>query len=276
MPKWPKGTVCKTVIRRFESGRHLQSSLSIMAPRRQLAERPVTALGVIAPPPINIQSPAFEGSLAMLFQCVRDQRIDLLGVPLYPVCEAYFEYLLLSESPNLDEAAAALTALAYLLERKAWLLLPSPEPEPESAEPMQLPESSITDYDLAIGALLAWHAERSLMFFRSPGSGPSPYEFPYELESVSSQDLALAFERLLRRADSAIFEPPTRARRSLSEQIGIVLRAIDGTWRTLGELVTGRFSRADAVYWFLALLELIRVGQVSAKLDGDLVLFCRA
>ena len=75
--------------------------------------------GVIAPPPIQVECPKFSGSLAMLFACVRDRKVELLDVPLFPICEAYFAYLMESDWANLDEAASALAALAYLLERKA-------------------------------------------------------------------------------------------------------------------------------------------------------------
>src|SRR5262249_39524687 len=77
----------------------------------------VAGLGLVAPPPIHIQAPTFEGSLATLLRCVRDNKVKLLDVPLLPVCEAYFEYLVQTNLADLDEAAAALLALAYLLER---------------------------------------------------------------------------------------------------------------------------------------------------------------
>src|ERR1051326_3802442 len=94
------------------------------APARPAARKPkkhdeaVTALGVIAPPPISVESPHFSGSLAALFACVKERKVDLLDVPLMPVCEAYFLYLFEAAVKDLDEAAAALVALAYLLERK--------------------------------------------------------------------------------------------------------------------------------------------------------------
>src|SRR4051812_16701440 len=107
-----------------------------MALRQELAERTAaaTALGGIAPPPIHVTTPTFDGSLGTLFRCVREHKVQLLDVPLFPICEAYFIYLLKAELKDLDEAAAALAALAYLLERKAWALLPVEEPEPDMDE----------------------------------------------------------------------------------------------------------------------------------------------
>src|SRR5688572_16813706 len=109
----------------------------LMAPRTDALIRPtpssakaqekLSPLGIVAPPEIHVESPRFTGSLATLFACVRERKVDLLDVPLYPICDAYFSYLAGAPIENLDEAAAALAALAYLLERKAWALLPCDE-----------------------------------------------------------------------------------------------------------------------------------------------------
>jgi segregation and condensation protein A len=246
-----------------------------MAPRVELAERKdrVTALGVVSPPPIHITTPTFDGSLATLFACVRDHKVDLLGVPLFPICEAYFAYMLNTEVRDLDEAAAALVALSYLLERKAWMLLPVPDPEPEFDEPMDAIDPSIQEFSLAIDALRLWYTERSMLFFRSPEAGPDPYELPYTLANVSVGDLALAFERMMKRASPEPLEPLAKPKRSLQEQMKAVLLAVGTEWKSLEQLVAEPFTRNEAVYWFLALLELIRLGKVAARVQGDEVQF---
>jgi chromatin segregation and condensation protein Rec8/ScpA/Scc1 (kleisin family) len=166
---------------------------------------------------------------------------------------------------NLDEAAAALSALAYLLERKAWLLLPAPDPEPEYEEPYEAPDPTSHEYRAAITALSIWREERDQLFFRSPDAGPDPYELPYTLINVTPTDLARAFERLLRKAVPDEFEPLGRPRKSLEDQMTVVLATLTDEWRSLEALVIEPFTRSEAVYWFLALLELIRLGQVRAR-----------
>ena len=176
-----------------------------MAPRsnsKLLSVEPaISPLGVVAPPPIHVTSAAFEGSLATLFNCVREHKVELLNIPLAPICEAYFAYILSAPETGLDEAAAALVALAYLLERKAWLLLPTPEPEPDEFDALEPIEPTVHEFTAAIEALRIWHAERESLFFRSPEAGPNAYELPYEMEEVSAADLARAFARLMARAE---------------------------------------------------------------------------
>jgi segregation and condensation protein A len=249
-----------------------------MAPRRETAllpEERVTALGVVSPPPIHVDAPAFNGSLAMLFQCVKNRKVDLLDVPLAPICEAYFAYLMQAAVRDLDEAAAALLALAYLLERKAWMLLPVENPEPEADEAMELPEPTTYEYAAAIEALRVWEEERSRRFFRPAEAGPDPYELPFVLGNVSVTDLAIAFEKLLRKANPEPMAPLSKPRKSLADQMSLVLKAVGAAWQSLEGLIEEPFTRNDAVYWFLALLELIRLGQVAVRLHGDEVQFAR-
>ncbi len=237
----------------------------------------VTALGIIAPPPIRVTTPTFDGSLANLFQCVRERRIELRDVPLLPICEAYFEYLLASPTIHLEEAAAALTALAYLLERKAWAILLSWEQAEIGIEgALELPEPTVNEFDVAIEALVQWQQERSRQFFRTTGGGPDPYEVPYVLDEVALPDLARAFERLLARASPEPIESLARPRKSLAEGMAAVLLALSATPRRLEDLLRPPYTRSDAVLWFLALLELIRLGRVLVTtLDGE-ALFAQA
>lgn len=240
------------------------------------AESPTfTGLGVVAPPPILIQTPTFEGSLATLFRCVRDQKVDLMTIPLEPVCESYFLYLIQSEHTELDEAAAALAVLAYLLERKAWGLLPVEEMEPEYEEALVLPDPSAYEFAEVIDVLKIWQDERSKLFFRSPEAESNVYEVPYTVGDITVGDLARAFERLLRRAQPDSIELLSKPRKSLQEQMRVVLIALTKEYRPIESLFVGTYTRSDAVYWFLALLELIRLKQAGVRVEEDQVLFAK-
>jgi segregation and condensation protein A len=243
--------------------------------RKGRADEQVSALGVVAPPPILVESPRFSGSLATLFNCVKERKVDLLDVPLSPICEAYFAYLLHSEVKDLDEAGAALAALAYLLERKAWALLPTPEPEPEADESIQLALPTTHQYEEAIEALKIFHEEREKLFFRPQGSAPDAYEVPFTLGKVTLADLAQAFQRVLSKATPEPIEPLGAKRRSLSEEMRHLLGRLTAEFVGLEALLPAHFTRTDAVYGFLAVLELIRLGQVRLQIIDGEVQFAR-
>lgn len=248
-----------------------------MAPRAELSRRKdnLSPLGVIAPPPIHVQSPKFEGSLGTLFLCVREGKVDLVDVALSPICLAYFEYMLGAGIADIDEAATALGALAYLLERKAWMLLPNLSPEPELEMALELPPPSIGLFSDAIFELRNDYEERAHLFFRSAEPDVDPFELPYSLENVSLLDLSQALQRLLKRANPDPVEPLNAPRKSLHEVMSKVLLALTDHWVSLDTFFKEDFSRTDAVYWFLALLELMRLGQAKARMNEASVEFSR-
>lgn len=233
--------------------------------------------GWTSPPPIVIECDGFKGSLGMLFHLARLRRVNLLLVPIQPVCEAYLSYVLQNDEPDLDAAGAALVALAYLIERKAHALIPVDEVEAEDLEygDRDALERSIEEYLPAIEALKDGWTAREARFFRSVEVEDGAYELPFELGDVKADDLARAFERLLRRATPDPIETLQRSRRSLTEHMNVVMATLTPEFRSLDDLVEGEFTRTDAVYWFLALLELIRLGQAQVRLDESEVAFAR-
>jgi len=228
--------------------------------------------GLGTPVPLRVESPGFAGSLATLFHLARDGRVDLSGIPLAPVCIAYCEYIRDMPEDDVDAAGAALLALAYLVERKAWSLLPIADPPPPE-EIAELPEPTAHEFALAVDSLEERHRERSQLFFRQ-GETADNYEVPMAPGTVSAADLAKAFERLLLKAKPVDVEPLARHRPSLADVMKGVLRTVRSAGKaTIEEVLPENFTRLDVVFVFLALLELLRIGQVKGLfVDGDLVL----
>lgn len=230
----------------------------------------LTPGGVAVPPPLKIDSPTFQGSLATLFHLARDGRVDLSGIPLLPVCIAYLEYIHEGGAQNVDEAGAALLALAYLVERKAWSLLPIADP-PEPEELPELPEPTAHEFALAVDALDENYRKRAQMFFRTETAEGADYEIPIEISHLTTAHLARALERILSRAVPLVIERLQRPRPSLAEVMRSVLERIRAAEHRLGfeHLLPEPFTRLDAVFVFLAVLELLRVGQIRAVIDGE-------
>lgn len=230
----------------------------------------IAGTGIIAPAPIEVELPTYSGSLGGLFICIRDGKVDLLGVALGPICETYYKYLIENADRNLDEAAAGLAALAWLVERKAWLLLPIEE-EPEALdEPAELPAPIVGELGPAMEVLRSGEEARELLFFRPIEAGPDPYELPFSISEVTADDLARALQNVLARANPDPPIPVDEEPWSLSRQIEIVLRSLSPQWTSLEMLLVPPYTRSEAVCWFLALLELIRLGQAKVRLhDGD-------
>lgn len=222
-------------------------------------------LGFAAPPEIAIECDAFSGSLATLVKCVANQKLDLCEVPLWPICEAFLDYLRESNLDDVEGASTALVAMAYLVERKAYRLLPIPPKADEEELGPDFSGPSILEYHDVLEELDAYVGHREDLFFRSTGS--EEYELPVELGKVSVDDLSRALESLLKRAVQKEDVIVGRPRRSLADQMNVVQQCLPFDPAPLEDIVQGEFTRTEAVWWFLALLELIRTGCASVDLS---------
>jgi chromatin segregation and condensation protein Rec8/ScpA/Scc1 (kleisin family) len=88
--------------------------------------------------------------------------------------------------------------------------------------------------------------------------------------SVSAAELAKAFERILLRAKPVEVERLAKHRPSLADVMKESLRRIrEAGSATIEALLPSDFTRLDVVFVFLAVLELLRIGQVRAAIAGD-------
>lgn len=243
-----------------------------MSSRLRIQDPAIHALGLIAPPPLHIECEAFQGSLSLLFDCVRAHKVDLREVPLYPICAAYLEYLMGQEEAELEASAAALTALAYFLERKAFDLLPSNEPEPEIEDDPEPLEPTAHLYQPIVEELRERESSSTAIFYRN--GGQSAYELPFDLSDVTAFDLGRVLQKLLNKANPTV-NPLGKPRRSLIEQMKIVLSVLTTEPRSLEDLIEEPFDRIEAVWWFLSLLELIKLRQVNIVNSEEAVRFAK-
>jgi chromatin segregation and condensation protein Rec8/ScpA/Scc1 (kleisin family) len=234
----------------------------------------LTKFGLGETPPLRVECPEFTGSLATLFHMAREGRVDLTGIPLYPLCRAYVEYLYETGCQRVDEASSALLALAYLIERKAWALLPLGEPPPEE-EPVVLPEPTVHLYSPAIEELAIRQAERSLLYFRSAEVEVDGGEVPLFLGDVRVEDLAEMLQSVLLRAVT----PPPFVPRQKWPSLREVMRDVrERLHRAGGEgdftaLLPENYTRMDAVFVFLAMLEMLRLGLMRVEVRRGVVWF---
>lgn len=233
-------------------------------------------LGWHSLPVLHIESPAFSGTLGVLILAVRENKVELKGVPLVALSRAYMDYLMAIGDTDVESAALALSALAYLVERKAAHILPRVEDEEEEDDEVissfVLP--TVEKFQPALAALIQRREERGQWFFRH--GDPGGYENVVAPTGVGPDALARAFAALMAKAEP---DPPPilgRPRRSMAEQIQIVWKALPLIPQSLVEIVPPPFTRSEAVWWFLALLELIRLGQASVVMDGEDVRFGQA
>ncbi|MCC8189548.1 MAG: segregation/condensation protein A, partial [Planctomycetes bacterium] len=217
----------------------------------------------------------FNGPLDLLLHLIRRDEMDIYDIPIARLTATYLEEMAKLDLVDVDEGAEFLDLASRLLEIKSRMLIPPEEREDESAEEEE-------DFDPRSGlveALLEYRRFKDAARLLGEMAEEQARRFPRiaprlalqppdgEDDAADCMDLFTAFQALLVRMmpteDSTVItytEVPTSVR---IEQIQAVLADVGTTRFSL--LLSGSPDRREMVGFFIALLELIRQGRVTAR-----------
>jgi len=215
----------------------------------------------------------FEGPLDLLLYLIKRDELDIYEISLERITRQYLEYLQAFKELNIDVAGEFVVMAANLIYLKSRSLLPvdqqPPEEDAEEDDPRWDLIRQLIEYKKfkkAAAQLQVRQLQQEGMFVRQPGGIDLIAAAPLPLGEVGIFQLINAFQTVLKRVD---------ARENLQEIFGehftvsdkidwILQRVADGVPLRFSELFVAMASRVEIVVTFLALLELIRLRQISA------------
>ena len=215
----------------------------------------------------------FEGPLDLLLYLIKKEEVDIYEVNLTRLATQFVEYIETMRLLDLEIAGEFLVMAATLMHIKSRELLPvdqqaQVEEEEEGEDPRWELIRQLVEYKKfkdAAAQLQALEARQEDVFPRLPGRLEFAPETPRRAEA-SVFDLVNAVSAVLKRFTRPpdprdIFDDPW----TVTEKIEYLLRMTRERARIrFSELFAGAGSRAEVVVTFLALLELIRLRQLSA------------
>jgi segregation and condensation protein A len=214
---------------------------------------------------LSLHLAAFDGPLDLLLHLIREQKLDILDLPLALVTRQYMDYLLLMEEMNLEIAAEFVAMAAHLLQIKSRLMLPRPPAEVEE-DPREELVQRLLDYQQVKEAARDLSERESVwqhVTFTQPLDIQDHARVEEEPIQATLMDLLAAYREALKRL---LPPPPVEVRTppvTLEQRIDEVLAELSGgRWRPFSGLLGGARSREEMVLTFLALLELVRTGLV--------------
>jgi len=211
----------------------------------------------------------FAGPMDLLVFLIRRRELDVMYISVSAIAHDFLDWLERIDMPDLDAAGDFILLAATLLQFKVVNLLPGAEPEPSDAE---------------INEIERYHSEAELQALRETAARMAELEenqinlfdrgsvllsgFEEELASdmlsdVSVFDLALAFRDLIYKLP----EEPTHIVEdipyTLDGQIAFI-RSFFGHSKRIAfvRLAEALVSRLAVIMTFLAMLELMRLGQI--------------
>lgn len=217
----------------------------------------------------TVELPLYEGPLDLLLELIERAELDITRISLALVADQYLAYLEGAEARNLEDLSFFLVVAARLLQIKSEALLPRPvEREPGEDDPGDELARQLVAYKKyrQIALLLSEREEMGLRTFLRSAPPPS-LDSRLELSQVDLYDLRAAMMAVLARepsdepVDRVVRPPVVRIRDRIRRIVSSLNRLAKITFR---EVMRDARSRLEIVVSFLAMLELIKQGQVTA------------
>ena len=229
----------------------------------------------------------FDGPLDMLLFLIGKAKIDIRDIFVSEVTDQYIQSVQNAPDLDMDDASAFIAMAATLLEIKSRSLLPKPKLEEGEEDPEQALIRQLEEYqrfkEIAQN-MQGFEKAAALMFEKLPEEYPLPPP-TLELKNLTMEGLLAAFARVMARVKEEDEEPIQTTRRIVRDEFTVprcsahILKRLKKGPVKFDELFSPNPSRDEVVTLFLALLELLRLGRVSAEQDGifgDMVLEARA
>lgn len=211
----------------------------------------------------------FEGPLDLLLHLIREKKLDIKTVRLAEVTGQYLEFLNQLDTLDLDLAAEFIEIAAILIEIKARGILPKPvtvEEDPEDAEAKLLKQ--LEEYKLLKEASEKLKDQENVdRFYKQPIEFKPEYK--YDLGNLNIDMLAQAFSRIMHKLQGksvAIVDRKIQMDRfTVKDKIRDIRTRLAKVGNVMFfELFESDYSKGEMINTFLALLELLKTGEIRA------------
>ena len=227
-----------------------------------------------ARPAVTFKLPRFEGPLDLLLHLIKRDEMDIYDIPIAHITKQYLEYLELMRALDLEVAGEFLVMAATLMRIKAKMLLPVPKADDEEDEgdPREELVQRLLEYRLYKEASEKLKEDEGLrrglyergMVPTEDDAGPLP------LAPATLFDLLEALNRVMARKPArVVYEVKTEAY-DIEDKMSLIARTVaeEGQLR-FSALMEHAQARMEIVVAFMALLELVKLGQIVVVQDAN-------
>lgn len=223
----------------------------------------------------HIKLPIYEGPLDLLLHLININEIDIYNIPIAQITSEYLEYISIMRELNLELASEFLLMAATLIYIKSKMLLPRP---PEEIEEDELdPRAELMDlllehqrFKKSAELLKDRGKERQQIWTRTSPEREDMDEGA-KTHDVSLFDLITAMRKVLKQREKT--EPITLRKKdySLEEKIKELMEILTEKKKLIfSSFFLKLKSKIEVIFYFLALLEIVRRGVVKIHQEKPL------
>ena len=221
----------------------------------------------------KIKLNTFEGPLDLLLFFIRRDELDIYDIPISQITKEFIEYLHLLEQLDLEIAGDFLLMAATLMQVKVRMLLPKEIDEKgEEIDPRSDLVNALIEYkrykEMSEEFSFLEATQRKVSFrgnFAKDEIEKQP-ELDTLLKNISIFDLIKAFQNALMEKPKEAVHEVAKLNVSIDEQIDFIQAKVKELGRiNFINLVKGITIKIKIVVTFIALLELIKMGEIGLQ-----------
>jgi len=224
----------------------------------------------------SVSTPSFSGPLEALLNLIEERKLSISDVSLAQVTDAYILYVEKLPELPLGETAQFILLSSTLLLIKSRSLLPSLELSPEERESVEELERRLARYAIVRKAakLLRRRSGTAPLFLPIRAPAREPVFAPGELSLSSVGSAARRLIQLLPKPEE-VAQAMVAPVLVLEDIIIELKRRVSTAIKSSFEELTRTREKHEVIVFFLATLELVRSGSISAsqkKIFSDITL----
>jgi segregation and condensation protein A len=227
----------------------------------------------------HVRLTQFEGPLDLLLHLIRRDKINIYDIPISHITREYLSYIEIMQELRLEVAGEFFVMAATLMRIKVQMLLPRRPEDEEEEDPREELVRNLLEYRKfkeAASHFAEKENDRRKVFTRPAARPTAGGEEPVLME-VSIFDLVDAFKKVMDDLKKQISYRIEKESCTVEEKIGHIRGRLNGRSEILfTELFSGKTDRVEIIVTFLAILEMVRLGELSArqmKSGGDVWLY---
>jgi segregation and condensation protein A len=226
----------------------------------------------MTPESIKIQLDVFEGPMDLLLHLIKKDNLDIYDINISEITGQYLKYLDVMKELNLEVAGEFLVMASTLMQIKARTLLPSQAPtgEEDGPDPAKELVQKLVEYQKYKEA--SKFLENNFEKFKDNFYKTAPvFDASERVLNVQMFDLLCAvrraFDRLEERQHADLLKiEEFPIEKKMDKVIALVS---ERPWVLLDDIFSGETKKRGIVTCFIAVLELLKIGMIFARQDGQ-------
>ncbi len=220
---------------------------------------------------IKVETEVFEGPLDLLIYLIKKREVSIYDIPIAEITEEFLNYIYTMQELNIPLASEFIFMAAVLARIKSEYLIPREESEDPRKELVQIIEKYLQSKKAA-EILEKLEEEASKSFTNDPSDLIFQFQDKIKIANTK-EDLKSAYEELLFRKE----EKPIKIGIRISADSFKIPSKMEEIRKILSqryifpfsELIKKSSCKLEAITYFLALLELSKLGEVATFTDGE-------